>query len=171
MATKKYVCNYIIMNVPFYSIRRWYLKNILGIKIGRDTHVGMSCYITGFSIEIGDNTVINKFTYLDGRASLRIGNNVNISNYCYIQTLTHDPQDKEFKGIAGPVTIEDNVWVGARAIILTGVKLNEGCVIGAGAVVTEDIPPYTIAVGVPAKVINKRTRELAYKTVYSPLFG
>jgi len=159
------------MNIPFCFIRHWYLKNILGIKIGKDTHIAMKCYIKGNNIEIGNNTVVNRFTFLDGRVSLKIGNNVNISNYSYIQTLTHDPQDPKFKCLLGPVVIEDHVWIGAKATILTGVRLGEGSIIGAGAVVTKDIPPYSIAVGVPAKVIKQRNKNLTYKTEYSPLFG
>ena len=130
----------------------------------------MGCFIVGNLINIGKNSVINRGTYLDGRVRLTIGNNVNISNYCYIQTLTHDPHSSDFKCLLEPVTIENNVWIGAKAIVLTGVKIGEGAVIGAGAVVTKNIPPYTIAVGSPAKVIKKRARKLRYKTKFFPLF-
>ncbi len=140
------------------------------IKIGKDTYIGMGCYIVGTFIEIGDNTVINRGTYLDGRVPLKIGNNVSISNYCYIQTNSHDPQSPDFKGIWEPVIIGNNVWVGAKAIILTGVTLEDGCVVGAGAVVTKNIPAYTIAVGCPAKVIKKRNPKLTYKIKFFPIF-
>ena len=130
----------------------------------------MGCFVTGTHIKIGSNTVINRQTYLDGRAGLRIGNNVNISHQALIQTLTHDPQDPLFGTLCKPVTIEDHVWIGARAIILSGVTIGEGAVIGAGAVVTKDIPPYSIAVGNPARVIKARNRILHYKSRYSPFF-
>lgn len=169
-ATKIYLCNTLIMNIPFYSIRRWYLRKVLGIKIGSETYIGMNCFIVGNSIEIGNNTVINRGTYLDGRVPLKIGSNVNISNYSYFQTNSHDPQTADFHGVWEPVVVEDNVWVGAHAIVLTGVTLGEGCVIGAGAVVTKNIPAYTIAVGCPAKVIKKRNKDLRYKTKFFPLF-
>lgn len=169
-AVKIYFCNALVMNIPFYTIRRWYLRKVMSIKVGNDTYVGMGCYIVGFFIEIGNNTVINRGTYLDGRVALKIGNNVSISNYCYIQTLTHDPQSPDFKCLLEPVTIEDNVWIGAKAIILTGVKLGEGCVIGAGSIVTKDIPAYSIAVGSPAKVVKKRNNNIGYKIKFLPLF-
>ena len=169
-ALKIYLCNSIVMNVPFYSIRKWYLKKVLGIKIGKDTYIGMNCFIVGTFIEIGDNCVINRGTYLDGRVPLKIGNNVNISNYTYIQTLTHDPQNPNFQCLLEPVVIRDNVWIGAKAIILTNVNIGEGVVIGAGSIVTKDIPAYTIAVGSPAKVIKKRNRDIKYKTKFFPLF-
>lgn len=129
----------------------------------------MGCFITGTKIEIGSNTVINRFTYLDGRASLRIGNNVNISHYSLIQTLTHDPQSQSFICQEKPVTIADHVWIGARAIICPGVSIGEGAVIAAGAVVTKDVPPYTIVGGNPARYIKNRTKELHYTTLYLPL--
>jgi acetyltransferase-like isoleucine patch superfamily enzyme len=101
---------------------------------------------------------------------LKIGNNVNVSHYTLIQTLTHDPQNPDFVCLCKPVVVEDHVWIGARAIILPGVTLGEGCVIGAGAVVTKDVPPYTIAVGNPARVVRERTRDLRYRSRYFPLF-
>jgi acetyltransferase-like isoleucine patch superfamily enzyme len=61
-----------------------------------------------------------------------------------------------FQGINLPVVIEQDVWIGAAVIILKGVTIGEGAVIGAGSLVTKDIPPYTIAVGTPAKSIKKR---------------
>ncbi|KAI9133931.1 DapH/DapD/GlmU-related protein [Acaryochloris sp. CCMEE 5410] len=56
----------------------------------------------------------------------------------------------------GPVIIEDDVWLGAGTTVLDGVKIGKGCIVGAGAVVTKDLPAYAIAAGVPAKVIKMR---------------
>ena len=55
-----------------------------------------------------------------------------------------------------PVKIGDDVWIGRRVIILPGVTIGDGCIIGAGAVITKDIPPYSVVVGVPAKVVRRR---------------
>ena len=167
-----YFGNGLFMNQPFYKIRHWFLRKFLNVKIGKDTSIHMGCFISGgpdgAALEIGNNCVINRFVYLDGRFPLKIGNNVNISHYTIIQTLSHDPQSPHFAGVIGPVTIEDHVWIGARAIILPGVTLGEGCVIGSGAVVSKSIPPYSIAVGNPARVIKERNRDIQYKTVYFP---
>jgi acetyltransferase-like isoleucine patch superfamily enzyme len=147
----------------------------LKVRIGSDSSIHYGCFITGSEhgalIEIGSNTVINRFTYLDGRFPLKIGNNVNISHYTIIQTLTHDPDARDFRGVIGAVTIGDDVWIGTRATILQGVTIGKGAVIGAGAVVTKDIPPYAIAVGIPAKVIKERSHDLDYKTRYFPFFN
>jgi len=170
IASFLYFCNHFVMKVPVYSFRHWYLKRVCGIKIGHDSSIHMNCFITGAKIRIGDNTVINRQCYLDGRVSLTIGNNVNVSHQVLIQTLTHDPQSQDFSCIEGPVKIEDHVWIGTRAIILPGVTIGEGAVVGAGGVVTRDVPPYSIVAGFPARVIKERTRQLCYKTRYFPFF-
>ncbi|TPX44050.1 hypothetical protein SeLEV6574_g04733, partial [Synchytrium endobioticum] len=61
--------------------------------------------------------------------------------------------------LAHPVTVGDDVWIGGNVVILPNVKIGEGAVIGAGAVVTKDVPPYSLAVGNPAKVIKQLPRE------------
>lgn len=164
-----YVCNNIVFKLFPSRLRLFYLK-LAGIEIGSETSIAMHCFITGANISIGSNTVINRFCYLDGRVRLYIGSNVNISHYVLIQTLTHDPQDPNFVCIEAPVVIMDNAWIGARAIILPGVKIGEGAVIGAGSVVTKDVDPYSIVAGNPAKHIRNRTRELTYRTRYFPLY-
>ena len=158
------------MNFTPYFFRHWYLKKICGIEIGDCSSVHMGCFITGSNIKIGSNTVINRKTYLDGRVLLTIGNNVNISHQTLIQTLTHDPQCSNFGCLCKPVLIEDDVWIGARAIILPGVKIGRGSVIGAGSVVTKDVPPYSIFVGNPAKFLKQRNTDLLYKSKYFPFF-
>jgi acetyltransferase-like isoleucine patch superfamily enzyme len=165
-----YLGNHLFMNWTPYGIRHFFLRRFCCVKIGRDTSVAMGCFITGKHISIGDNTVINRFTYLDGRAPLYIGNNVNISHYTLIHTLTHDPQSRHFTCLAKPVVILDHVWIGARSTILPGVTIGEGAVVAAGALVTNDVDPYTIVAGCPARVIRRRTRDLRYKTKYFPFF-
>jgi len=165
-----YLANHLFAKIPSYTLRHWFLRKFCKIKIGKESSIHMNCFITGNNIEIGDNTVINRQTYLDGRAGIKIGNNVNISHQTLIQTLTHDPQNPDFACLVKPVTIEDDVWIGTRAIILPGVTIGEGAVIGAGAIVTKNIPKHSIAVGNPAKVIKEREKNLRYKSKYFPLF-
>lgn len=165
-----YLGNHLFMNWMPYRARHWFLRRFCGVRIGRDSSIHMGCFVTGYFIRIGDNTVINRFTYLDGRVPLTIGNNVNVSHYTLIQTLTHDPQNPDFVCLEKPVVIGDHAWIGARAIICPGVTVGEGAVIGAGAVVTRDVPPYTIAAGNPARVIGERSRDLRYRSRYFPFF-
>ena len=58
-----------------------------------------------------------------------------------------------------PIVIGNDVWIGRRVIIMPGVKISDGCIIGAGAVVTKDVPPYCVVAGVPAKIIRRRKND------------
>ncbi|MGO4784646.1 acyltransferase [Cryobacterium sp. W22_MBD10_FK3] len=97
---------------------------------------------------------------------IAIGNNVNIGGYVQIFTLEHDPQAEDFGVQGGPVSIGDMAYIATRAIILPGVTIGEGAVVAAGAVVTKDVPPYTIVGGVPARFIGDRTKKLEYVLDY-----
>jgi acetyltransferase-like isoleucine patch superfamily enzyme len=146
------------------------MRRVIGFRIGRDTSIAMSCFFTGRNIKIGNNTAINRFCYIDGRGPLYIGNNVNVSHYSIIHTLTHITNSPYFHAQQRPVAIMDHAWIGARAIILPGVTVGEGAVVSAGSVVSRDVPPYTIVAGNPAEVIGQRTRDLRYRTRYFPFF-
>jgi acetyltransferase-like isoleucine patch superfamily enzyme len=163
------------MNLPNHAIRLWALKNLLKINIGKETSVNYGVFITGSEygclISIGNNSVINRFVYLDGRFNLKIGNNVNISHYSKIQTLTHDIDSETFEGKPGDISIEDDVWIGVAAIILPGVTIGKGAVVGAGTVVTKDVPAYAVVAGCPARIIKYRNKNLKYKTKYFPYFN
>ncbi|MCW2284513.1 acetyltransferase-like isoleucine patch superfamily enzyme [Rhodoblastus acidophilus] len=169
LALKWLIANNVMLKFAPYSVRHWYLRR-LGLQIGRDTSIATHCFITGSRIKIGNNTAINRFAYLDGRVPLYIGNNVNISHYSIIQTLTHDPQHPDFICLERPVAIMDHAWIGARVVILPGVTIGEGAVVAAGAIVTKDVAPYTIVGGNPARKIGERSRDLRYKTKYFPYF-
>ncbi|NES04238.1 MAG: acyltransferase [Okeania sp. SIO2F4] len=113
-------------------------------------------------IEIGDHSYLGPYTCLSG-GSIKIGKNCLIASHSGIYANNHtfaDPlvnireQKSSFKGIV----IEEDCWLGSGVRVVDGVKIGKGSVIGAGAVVTKDIPPYSVAVGVPAKVISKRDK-------------
>lgn len=165
-----YLLNNLVMEFPSYRIRKAFAVRVCHARIGRNTSIHMHCFITGTNLRIGSNTVINRFTYLDGRGGLTIGDNVNISHYTIIQSLDHDLQSPRFEGRARPVVIGDHVWIGARALILPGVRLEEGAVVAAGSVVTRDVPAYTVVAGSPARPIKTRNRKIEYKSRYFPLF-
>lgn len=169
-AFKYYLLNNFFLKWTPYFIRHWFMRSMCGIKIGRDSSVHVGSFFTGNDIVIGDNTVVNRFCYIDGRGPLFIGNNVNISHYSIIHTLTHVTNSPYFHAIAKPVALMDHCWIGVRAIILPGVTIGEGAVVAAGAVVVKDVPPYAIVGGNPAKVIGERTHNLQYKTRYFPFF-
>ena len=111
----------------------------------------------GSFITIGDGTFVNSnLTALDV-APITIGRDCQIGPNVQLLTPTHpvDPQPRRDKlEAAEPIVIEDNVWLGGGAIILPGVRIGENSVIGAGAVVTKDVPRNSVAVGNPARVIR-----------------
>lgn len=158
-----YLMNYIGTFIPIWSIRKQLYK-IMGIKIGDGSVINMNQYInTPRNLCIGCNTHINRGCLLDARANCIIGNNVSISYGVSIMTGGHDVNSSNFRGVYLPIRIEDNVWIGVNAVILQNVTIGEGAVVAAGAVVTKNIPPYTIVGGIPAKVIGKRREDLNYK--------
>lgn len=123
---------------------------------------GVLLYPFGGSIIIGNRAGINPYTVIYGHGGVNIGENVLIASHCVIIPANHRfdslevPINSQGETCLG-ITIEDDVWLGARVTVLDGVTIGRGAVIGAGAVVTKDIPPYAVAVGVPAQVIRMRT--------------
>jgi acetyltransferase-like isoleucine patch superfamily enzyme len=108
---------------------------------------------------------------LDGRVGITIGTNVSISVQSCILSLSHDPRSVDFSASGKKTCIEDYVWCGARSLILPGITIGRGAVVGAGAVVTADIEPYTIVGGNPARPLGHRPRDLSYTLDYRPLFN
>ena len=111
----------------------------------------------GYNIEVGDNFFANyNFVVLDG-AKVTIGNNVFIAPNVGLHTAGH-PLDAERRnqGIeyAKPITIEDDVWIGAGVQVCPGVRIGRGAVVAAGSIVTKDVPPLTMVAGVPAKIVK-----------------
>lgn len=108
---------------------------------------------------IGDGVFFNRGCHVVVKAGLTIGNRTLIGEYVAIHDEFHVIEDGKIKGAndfdAKPVTIGDDVWIGAKATILPGVTIGNRCIIGANAVVTKDVPEGSVAVGIPAKVIKQ----------------
>jgi maltose O-acetyltransferase len=116
------------------------------------------------NIKIGEDTIIGNNVFLDGRAPLIIGNHVDIAAEVLVYNSEHDINSDDFHATEEPVEIGDYVFIGPRAIILPGVKVGKGAVIAAGAVVTCDVPEFTIVGGVPARKIGERKlKKLNYR--------
>ena len=107
---------------------------------------------------IGDHTRIGLHNTIIGPVT--IGNNVNLAQGITVTALNHNFSDSnkriDEQGVStSPVIIEDDVWIGANAVVLPGVTIGNHCVVAAGAVVTKDVPPHSLVAGVPAKVIKQ----------------
>ncbi len=116
----------------------------------------------GYNVEIGEHTFINMNCVILDEAKVVFGNHVFVAPSCGFYTASH-PLDvaRRNQGMvyAAPITVGDNVWIGGHVCVLPGVTIGEGSVIGAGSVVTEDVPPYSLAYGNPCRVVRKITEE------------
>ena len=113
---------------------------------------------------IGDRTIIGLGNTVIG--PVNIGNDVMFAQNIVVSAMNHGYEDitippNKQKDIIKLITIEDEVWIGANCVITIGVTVGKHSIVGAGSVVTKDIPPYCIAVGNPAKVIKKYNSETA----------
>lgn len=175
-----YLTNYLVAYVPSFTVRHLWYRRVLGIQIdpGAGVHMGTYMWFWGpreirrIGVRIGRNARIGRNCTIDARSPLKIGDNVALSPEVMILAGTHDINDPGFADSeVGPwaVTIEDHVWIGARAMILPGVTVGRGAVIAAGSVVTKDVPPLTIVAGVPAKPIGMRDPSATVYELDSPL--
>jgi serine acetyltransferase len=111
--------------------------------------------LAGAKISIGSQTFINYGCSLSAHQEIVIGARCKIGHYVFVMDNNqHDTADRTRTPPSSPVTIEDNVWIGAHAIILPGVRIGRNSVVGAGSVVTRDVPPDCIVAGNPAKVVR-----------------
>jgi acetyltransferase-like isoleucine patch superfamily enzyme len=146
-----------------------------GVRIGRHTSFGPNLWLHcggtpgdcahGF-FEIGEHSFVGANAVLGAGGGITIGSHVLIGQSVNIHAESHvfdDParmigeQGVAYRG----VTIEDDVWIGSKATILDGVTVGHGAVVGAGAVVVSSIPPFAVAVGVPARVLRFRGQSRA----------
>ena len=164
-----YIVNDILPHIPFWRIRKTYL-NFVKFKIGKSFIMKNVYIMTPQKIKIGDNSHINRGCLLDGRGGILIGNNVSISHNVSLITGSHNINAPNFSAIFMPININDYVWIGANVTVLQNVKIGQGAVVCAGAVVTKDVEPYSIVAGTPARPIGKRNKQLNYKcNGYEPL--
>jgi lipopolysaccharide O-acetyltransferase len=112
-------------------------------------------------IVIGDGTKIQPHVHIAAARSVRIGAEVLMASHVYITDHDHDYSDpaspvvSNNRLVVDPVTIEDRVWLGERVMVLKGVTIGESSIVGAGSIVTKDVPPFSIAVGAPARIISR----------------
>ena len=138
-----------------------------GVNVGPYTVIEASGIITnlGKGIQIGAHSGIGGFSFIGGAGGVTIGENVIMG-----QWVSFHPENHVFERTDIPIrlqgvtrlgiTVEDDCWIGAKVTFLDGAHVGTGCVIAAGAVVRGVIPPYSIAAGIPAKVIKSRKESI-----------
>ena len=133
------------------------------IDFGNDVRIREGCYIDAHSgwIRLANKVFLGPQCMIYGHGGLTVGENTMIAGQTAIIPANHvfDRTDIPLRDqgeTAKGVVIEENVWIGAKCLILDGVRIGHDAIIGGGSVVTKDVPPYSIAVGSPARVIKNR---------------
>lgn len=136
------------------------IRRILGKVKGNCTIISPFFCDYGYQIEVGDNFFANTNCVILDEAPVKFGDNVFVAPNCGFYTAGH-PLDAERRNrgleYARPITVGNDVWIGAGVSVLPGVTIGDGAVIGAGSVVNRDIPPRTLAAGNPCRVIRAIT--------------
>lgn len=140
--------------------RRSLLRRLFG-RVGENATVVPPFHCDyGYNIEVGANFFLNAGCVILDGAKVSFGDNVFVAPHCGFYTAGH-PLDvaRRNQGLeyARPITIGNNVWIGAEVCVLPGVSIGEGSVIGAGSVVTKDIPAHVLAFGNPCRVVRQLT--------------
>jgi maltose O-acetyltransferase len=171
-AVAAYGYNRLLGHVPSHALRSMYLRAWLG-GLGRGTSVQMGCrFLNGRKVFLGERNVVNFGCLFDGRRyRITTGSDVSIGPEAAILTLAHDPQSPDFADEGGDVVIGDRAWIAYRAIVLPGIRIGEGAVVAAGAVVTRDVEPFQIVAGVPARPVAERRRDLSYRLSFFPFLA
>jgi maltose O-acetyltransferase len=155
--------------IPLYTggrIRSQVMRQ-LGFRVGRGTMIWDTPKFIGgkqlrTKVNIGEYCLLTTGIHWDLAAPIRLGNFVGLAPEVMLLTGTHafdNPHNRVGRLEARPLTICDGAWLGARCMILPGVTVGEGAVVGAGAVVRENVPAHTLVAGVPAVVIRELPRE------------
>ena len=144
-------------------------KRVIPFRAHDAKRVGEGCFyldqivwLNGDRIEMGDRVTFNFGCFVNGFGGLRFGDGANIGPYCMLHSANHNFDDLDRSVVEqgwqddGPMEIGRNSWIGMGSIVLPGVRIGEGCVVGAGSVVTRDLEDFTIAVGNPARAIRSR---------------
>ncbi|MDF5706202.1 MAG: acyltransferase [Nostoc sp. S4] len=132
----------------------------LGNRVAIERYADIGC-LSDTYIHIDEDTFIGPNVCIEGPGDIKIGKHCMIAAHSGIYANNHnfaDPMEPmKYQGVTRKgIVIEDDCWLGHGVTVLDGVTIGRGCVIGAGAVVNKDIPPFSVAVGIPARVIKKR---------------
>jgi acetyltransferase-like isoleucine patch superfamily enzyme len=165
-----YVLNHVVNRIPVVGARmRAY--SAFGVKLEdiSSTHIslGVEMWI-GRRLTVGARSTVGQGCYLDARGGIDVASDVSISREAALLTATHIPDDPDFAAHLAPIHLERRCWIGMRALVLPGVRVGEGAIVGAYALVTSNVEPYTIVGGVPAKRLRERRGPMTYQLDWRP---
>ncbi len=165
-----YVLNHLVNRVPLVAARmRAYAA--LGVQLDDIDSANISLGVemwAGHELSMGARSTIGQCCYIDARGGIRVEADVSISREVCVLTAAHEPDSPDFAAGLAPVHFGPRSWIATRAVILPGVRIGEGAVVAAGAVVAGDVEPYMVVGGVPAKEIGKRRAPMSYELDFRP---
>jgi maltose O-acetyltransferase len=135
-------------------------------RCGDEIHFQQPIWITHpDQVEVGTKVSFAAYVHIWGGGGVKIGDRVMIGSHTAITSVTHDPSSEMMYDtvVTKPVTIENDVWIGAHAVILPGVNIGAGAVIAAGCIVNKDVPDYAVVVGVPGRIVRFRSSPRSVK--------
>ena len=150
------------IDYPSYVVGGAGIEIGAGVLIGR--HARLEAHFVGEGtcrLRIGDNTRIAPYVHIGAAHSVEIGANCGIGSYSWITDHDHDTNDPvncvvtNRRVVVAPTVLEDGVYIGERVAILRGVRIGAGSVVGTNSVVTRDVPPLSVVVGCPARIIRR----------------
>jgi len=142
--------------LPLYGLKNGILR-IFGAKIGIGVVIKPGVSIKHpWRLAVGDHSWIGEGAWIDNLVAVKIGANVCISQGAYLVTGNHDYKDPHFGLIVKEIEVEDEAWIGAKAIVCAGVRVRRGSVVTAGSVAQTDTDPFGIYCGNPAKRVRER---------------
>ena len=143
---------------PFF-LHAWrtFLLRCFGAKIGTGVRIKRTVVLKfPWNLAIGDESMVCDNARIFCEDEVCIGRRVQIGEETWLITGSHDVNTSDFKLVHGPIVVGDNAWIATKAIVLKNVRIGEGAVVGAGALVTRDIPNWKIVGGNPAREIGER---------------
>jgi putative colanic acid biosynthesis acetyltransferase WcaF len=141
---------------PWFAWRRFLLR-VFGAKIGRDVHVYPTVRVMmPWHLSVGHSSAIGEWTLLYDLGDISIGERVTISHGAHLCAGTHDYRRADLPLLKPPISVGNDAWICADAFVGPGVAVGNGAIVGARAVVTEDVPAWTIVAGNPARHIKAR---------------
>ena len=142
--------------------KRWYrlrplILRCFGAGTGKRLSISASARIRiPWNLEIGDESTLGERVRIYNPAEIRIGSRTVISQDASLCSATHDYEDPAFPLALKPISIGDDVWIGAEAFVCPGTTIGNGAVVGAGSVVAGNVGPWTVVAGNPARFLKKR---------------
>ncbi|MBS9903571.1 WcaF family extracellular polysaccharide biosynthesis acetyltransferase [Vibrio alginolyticus] len=145
-------------SLPVPSAIKVFILKLFGAKIGEGVVIKPSVNIKyPWKLNIGKNTWIGESVWIDNLAEVKIGDNCCLSQGCYLLTGNHDFTSTTFDLMISDINIHNEAWVGAKAVVCPGVKLNQAAILTVGSVATKNLDEYGIYQGNPAVKIKERT--------------